>query len=204
MSGFGKLVTPVGDLRIDREAVHASGLHFIDSHVDIAEHSLEMQFPFLRMIMEKNGEDFMVIPILVSDPTAVERSQFAKKLSHTLREDDLVVISSDFCHWGKSFAFTPDLLNISSEPALHLRIRKLDEWALASIESNQFKAYLAKTENTICGQMPILISQDIIAEMGWQADHHWKWLHYEQSNNIVDSNSDASQVSYVAGMYCQK
>jgi hypothetical protein len=194
----------VGDLLIDREAVHASGLHFIDSHVDIAEHSLEMQFPFLKMIMEMNGDDFMVVPILVSDPTGVEISQFAKKLSLTLREDDLVIISSDFCHWGKSFAFTPDLLNISFEPALHLRIRKLDEQALASIGINQFKAYLSKNENTICGRMSILIAQDIITEMGWQSDHRWEWLHYEQSNKIVDSNSDASQVSYVAGMYCRQ
>lgn len=72
---------------------------------DEREHSLEMHLPFIRTVMQ--GHPFKLIPILVGSPSKDQEDQIADALMPYFQDDrTLFIISSDFCHWGRRFAFT--------------------------------------------------------------------------------------------------
>lgn len=78
-------------------------------------------------------------------------------LPYFMDERTLFVVSSDFCHWGQDFEFT---FRYPEEPIIHKSIEKLDRVGMSLIESQSrpaFEKYLIETENTICGQQPILM-----------------------------------------------
>lgn len=89
--------TPLGDVHLDREAIDAlvaSGAVSASDHAHAAEHSLEVQLPFL---IEAIG-DFEFVPLLVgaSDPAGA-----ARVLAELADEATLVVASSDLSHFHR-------------------------------------------------------------------------------------------------------
>jgi AmmeMemoRadiSam system protein B len=69
----------------------------------------------------------------------------------------LFVISSDFCHWGERFQYT---YFDERHGEIWKSIEDLDKQGMDLIEKLNpaaFKAYLQKTENTICGRHPISV-----------------------------------------------
>ena len=69
-------------------------------------------------------------------------------------EDTLVVISSDFTHYGRSFGYVP------FEQEVPENLRQLDHGAMEQIVAKDlsgFYAYLRHTGATICGQSPIAV-----------------------------------------------
>ncbi|VDK59734.1 unnamed protein product, partial [Anisakis simplex] len=113
---------------------------------------------------------------------------------------NLFVISSDFCHWGKRFHFTPYEHNTGIP--IHEQIAALDKQgmeAISCLEPGAFNEYLKKTQNTICGRNPISVMLQA-AEHFRQMNNHsaeLRFLRYSQSNQCR-SLSDSS-VSYAAG-----
>ena len=104
----------------------------------------------------------------------------------------LLVISSDFCHWGGRFGYTY-LPSIDGQ--VYEKISKLDHDGADMISTGdpkQFKQYLDKTKNTICGRNAILIMMNIFK------GKHAQFLHYSQSSQIT-SKSDSS-VSYFSAI----
>ena len=98
--------TPIGDIKVDREIVDKlkslKGFEEIDKETDEDEHSLEMQFPFLKYMFGINN--FTLIPIMVGFTNEVSEQYFGKILSEYYKQDEnLYIISSDFCHWGTRF-----------------------------------------------------------------------------------------------------
>lgn len=76
--------------------------------------------------------------------------------------ETLFIVSTDFCHWGKSFDFTH--LFKESIP-IHESIEKLDRIGMDLIEKHDlkgFKAYFDTYKNTICGRMPLMVLLAII------------------------------------------
>mmetsp|Transcript_12612 Transcript_12612/g.13020 ORF Transcript_12612/g.13020 Transcript_12612/m.13020 type:complete len:250 (+) Transcript_12612:55-804(+) len=115
ITGANILETPVGNLNVDttiRTSLLSTGL-FEVTHpdVDCEEHSLEMQFPFIAHAMnQKNSNDghFTVIPLMTGRLNSSTVLQYAQiLLPYFLDPETLFVISSDFCHWGKRFRYTP-------------------------------------------------------------------------------------------------
>jgi len=88
--------TPLGSVPVDRDLVAASldlpHVHLLDgAHAD--EHSLEVQLPFLQIVLER----FAVAPFLVGEATG---HQVAELLAHTWGDDaTLVLVSSDLSHY---------------------------------------------------------------------------------------------------------
>ena len=69
---------------------------------------------------------------------------------------NLFIVSSDFCHWGKRFNYTP--WDKSNNLPLHKAIEELDKTGMRIIEAKDpeaFTRYLEQYENTICGRHPI-------------------------------------------------
>lgn len=79
---------------------------------------------------------------------------FAKLLE---QPENFMVISSDFCHWGKRFRYT--YYDPESGP-IYKSIQKLDTLgmdAISSLDPDVYWNYQKKYKNTICGRNPISI-----------------------------------------------
>ena len=88
--------TPLGTIRIDREAIRQIASLPQVEEFDLThqqEHSLEVQLPFLQEVLD----DFSLVPLVVGDASAEDVSE----VLDTLWGDDetLIVISSDLSHY---------------------------------------------------------------------------------------------------------
>ncbi|MCK9283699.1 MAG: AmmeMemoRadiSam system protein B [Rhodocyclaceae bacterium] len=88
--------TPLGDVRIDRDAVAAAlQLHqvSINEHAHREEHSIEVHLPFLQTVLD----DFALVPFVVGMATANEVAEVIELLWGG--EETLIVVSSDLSHY---------------------------------------------------------------------------------------------------------
>lgn len=121
------------------------------------EHSIEVILPFL---LERLGP-FYLVPILVGDLkelngklSAPRIEAVADSLRAVIDEKTLLVVSTDFTHFGNDFSFRPFSQNIAEN------IEKLDRDAfnlLIEKDFDGFLQYLESTHNPICGQAALLI-----------------------------------------------
>ena len=88
------------------DTLRASKLfRLMSDEVDEDEHSMELHYPYIRKVFGER--DISVIPILVGQLSAVKAAQFAEVLApHVADPATLVVVSTDFCHWGERFRYT--------------------------------------------------------------------------------------------------
>lgn len=88
--------TPLGKVRLDQATLHDIATLPQAGFLDIAhreEHSLEVQLPFLQLLLD----DFSLVPMVVGDTSA---QQVAEVLEKTWGGDEtLVVISTDLSHY---------------------------------------------------------------------------------------------------------
>ncbi|CAD5224180.1 unnamed protein product [Bursaphelenchus okinawaensis] len=198
-----KYRTPLGDLIVDQkvnsELVATDAFEPMNVRNEEAEHSIEMQMPFLAKVLGHNN--FTIIPVLVGSLSQSKQHQYGKIFAKYLADpDNFFVISSDFCHWGERFHYTPH--NVYSGKFIHEQISELDHRgmdAIATLNPPVFNDYLKETQNTICGRNPICVMLQA-AEYFRQMNNHtadFKFLRYSQSN-ACRSTSDSS-VSYAAG-----
>ena len=106
------------------------------------------------------------------------------------RSDCFFVISSDFCHWGPRFRYTPP-----SDGPIHEFIKDLDHRGMRLIQENDlegFKTYLKTTENTICGRNPICLLLAMTRSLACQI----KFVAYAQSSQVIRPNDHS--VSYAS------
>lgn len=216
LSSCTEYETPFGPLSIDtdmiRELKESRQFDDMALEVDEDEHSIEMQLPYLKLVMPED-RDIPVVPILVGNLDHEGEKHYGSFLARYLADKaNAFVISSDFCHWGKRFAYTyyhappaapaksVQRSQISSNCPLWKSIETVDQAGIALIKSGshkEFTQYLASTKNTICGRHPIGI---ILAAMeAFGTSNHFEFLDYRQSEQIT-SVSDSS-VSY-ASAYC--
>ncbi|MGB5278766.1 MAG: AmmeMemoRadiSam system protein B [Gammaproteobacteria bacterium] len=88
--------TPLGNIKIDREAIRQIALLPQVEEFDLThqqEHSLEVQLPFLQEILD----DFSLVPLVVGDANAEEVCEVLEKLWGD--DETLIVISSDLSHY---------------------------------------------------------------------------------------------------------
>lgn len=96
----GDYETPLGIIKIDHETIdslcNANTLFTSREDAHLFEHSLEVQLPFLQVILNK---PFNLIPIILGTHSAEECSSLAETLSPYLAKRNLFIISSDFSHY---------------------------------------------------------------------------------------------------------
>lgn len=191
--------TPLGAIPFDSEAAaklcndHPKLFKRLDAQTAAKEHSLEMECPLLKYIFK--DKLFTVIPIMVGAVSDAVAGEVAKALEPLISDPGtLVVVSSDFCHWGADFEYTylPDV-----EGTISQRIEALDRLGMEKISTGdvkQFAEFMKQTGDTICGEMPIKIVMSAIKK-----PYQVSWPHYSQSSQIR-SMRDTS-VSYAAGIF---
>ena len=181
--------TPVGDLRVDTRVINELKdfpLFKLAPEIHKQEHSLEMQLPFIRQALG----DVTIVPIIVGVlHDEDEMRTVGQMLSRYLKDGDLVLVSSDFTHYGPRYDFTP----FADDAAKH--VRELDQSAfqyLHNIDLPGFIDFRERTRDTICGYYPCTVMLSMLPP-----ETHATLLSYRTSRDIVDTGDDNS-VSYLA------
>mmetsp|Transcript_916 Transcript_916/g.1257 ORF Transcript_916/g.1257 Transcript_916/m.1257 type:complete len:176 (+) Transcript_916:396-923(+) len=168
--------TPLGELEVDQEVVdelrRTKRFSQMSRRNDEVEHSLEMHLPMLQHVFKSVEIKPKVIPIVVGGLTRETEREYAAILApYFAQADTLFIVSSDFCHWGDDFDFTPyenlrggDGGSVDEESAewtpVWEFIQALDMAGLELVEKQDaeaFHRYCEETDNTICGRHPISI-----------------------------------------------
>lgn len=187
--------TPFGNLLVDEEVVAAlrQEPHFIDQEeAHAVEHSLEMQLPFIKKIFPKA----LLVPLLVGSLRGEQEvHDVAAALKKYLREGDLIIVSSDFTHYGPRFNYIP------FQERVREKIKELDAQAyhyLQQIDVSGFLKFQKETGATICGLYPIAILLALLP-----SNTHASLLAYYTSQDVVTNDPEHS-VSYMAVAFSKK
>ncbi|KAG9394850.1 MEMO1 family [Carpediemonas membranifera] len=195
--GWETLFGPIPfDTEVYNKLKEVRGIEKLSPRAFVAEHSLEMQMPFIRTIF--GAKDIKLVPIVVGGglPSA------AIDLLADLAADGktFFVISSDFCHWGDRFGY--NYLPDHTVP-IHEAIESMDREAVDLIATGdvaEFEAYLHRTGNTICGRYPIATLMRVLKKAG--IEYNMSLLHYDQSERLTSRHG--ASVSYVAANFARK
>ncbi|CAD7703077.1 unnamed protein product [Ostreobium quekettii] len=191
--------TPLGDIPIDKEVtahLQSTGMFDnMDQETDEAEHSLELHLPYIFHALR--SRDFSLVPIMVGTLSAGSEEAYGKILGPYLDDPcNFFVISSDFCHWGSRFRYTP------YDPAqgpIWKFIEYMDRKGMEAIETTDasvFRSYIQKTRNTICGRHPIGVFLNMLRHS--RSKHKIEFKYYDQSSQC-ETKGDSS-VSYAAAV----
>lgn len=147
-------ITPLGTLTVDTQAVQRlAKVPFCT--IDTAlfqqqEHSLEVQLPFIQHSLPGCS----VVPVMVGQLTQAQLRQAATALAAIIDASTVVVVSSDFTHYGKRFAYEP------FKDAVADQIRTLDSQAIQLMQHHElgkFIQFMDATQATICGYKPLAL-----------------------------------------------
>uniref|UniRef100_A0A7S2XRP3 Protein MEMO1 n=1 Tax=Attheya septentrionalis TaxID=420275 RepID=A0A7S2XRP3_9STRA len=199
--GATVLETPLGNLEVDEdlrnELLATENFSVMTLKEDEEEHSGEMQYPYIAKV----APHVKVLPIMVgSISTALESKIGALLAPFLARSHIFTAVSSDFCHWGSRFGYTP-----TGEPTKHIfeHIEWLDRTGMDHIslqDPGAFATYLKQYSNTICGRHPIAVwlhAVKVNKEVG-REKVEISFVRYAQSSQ-VKSKRDSS-VSYASAV----
>lgn len=206
LSSCSEYATPLGSIKIDDtiyDELAASNLFDeMQLSVDEREHSLEMHLPYIMHVMA--GVDFTLVPIMVGALSESAEQRYGQLLAPYLADpQNLFVISSDFCHWGDRFNYTP---YDARHGEICQYIEALDRNGMAFIEridAQGFAKYQREYNNTICGRHPIAVLLNSLLACadgvsGSQIRHELKFIRYAQSSPC--RRLDDSSVSYASAV----
>ena len=185
--------TPLGLIKIDMDICKSLLKEELISTISYAhtkEHSLENMLPFIQRTLKK----FQMVPIIVGQLKNDDYEILARTIKKYIDENSLIVVSSDFTHYGHYFGYVPFPLNKDTRQ----KIKELDHGAIDRIVNVDFvgyQHYLVKTGATICGRVPIGLLLKILPEAV-----KGKLVHYymsgDRTGNYRNSVSYASIVFY--------
>ena len=95
-----------------------------------------------------------IVPIIIGQLNADSISKSASIIRTHIDDNTLIIISSDFTHYGAAFNYTPCTNDIEKNLA------QLDMGAIELIQNqnaDKLQLYLLKKQATICGRYPILV-----------------------------------------------
>lgn len=179
--------TPLGRIEIDCDMVERlwedDGFES-HLHAHTHEHSVQIELPFLQRALG----DFKLVPIVCGHLGEAAARRIAATLLDHIDEETLVVVSSDFTHYGRTFDYVP------FEDRIQENLRNLDLGAFREIENKNLSGFLDYVNNTgatICGRSPIAILLAMLP-----AEARVQLLKYDTSGNLTGDWSHC--VSYVS------
>ena len=188
----GLYSTPLGDVPLDTDSIAAlqgRPATRIDDGPFIREHSLEAEIPFLQRALPAGWK---LLPVLIGAHTTPQDAQLvADALAPRLGPSSLLVVSSDFTHYGAGFDYVPFRDDVQN------RIRRLDMGAVKLIlgrNARGFADYVGKTGATICGRNAIDVLLRLLPD-----DAEGALLDYDTSGRMT-STWDHS-VSYASLLF---
>lgn len=154
--GWDAFRTPLGLVAIDSDSVanlRGRALVAEDPAPFGPEHSLEIQLPFLQVVLP----GVPVVPVLIGFLSRDDVVRLAASLQPWYEAETLIVVSSDFTHYGARFDYLPFAPHDAA--SVRARLHELDGGALAALCAGDVDAldcYIERTGTTICGRYPLL------------------------------------------------
>ncbi|MDD5649848.1 MAG: AmmeMemoRadiSam system protein B [Candidatus Nanoarchaeia archaeon] len=146
--------TPFGIVKNSKEKI--SNLKD-DIKAHAFEHSIEVQLPFLQFVSKDNLKNLRILPITVSEIDY----NYCKDIAKEFPKDSVLIISSDFTHYGSLYNYEPFKENKREN------IEKIDMEAIKLIMEFKTKEFLEYCKDkTICGVYGIALGLEILKEMG--------------------------------------
>lgn len=160
MPALGNYQSPLGIAPIDTTCVrdlHEKAPELFTHHSDIhyKEHSIQTLVPFAQILFP----GVPILPLIIGHSSKKSIREMATYLKPYVGPQTLLVISSDFTHYGEMFDYTPFTDNISE------RIKAVDFGALTHIynmNSSEFYRYFEKNTPTICGEFAIKLMFELL------------------------------------------
>lgn len=178
--------TPLGDIPLDpaisklRKDEYFSALPEAHTH----EHGIEVELPFLQFLQS----DFTLVPVVVgSDNSFADLEHIADALRPLVNDTTLVVISTDFTHFGQNYGYTPWSENIPEH------IAAVDQQAfdfLTRKDAEGFFNFIQDSEVTIDGGSVVPVGLLLFPEAEVSR------LSYTTSGEILEDGE--TSVSYAA------
>ena len=145
--------TPLGRIPVNTEARDALLDCSVvteqpDAHLN--EHSVENQRPMLQRALA----DFEMVEVLVGEMTEDERATLAQVIRTLLDEETLLVVSTDFTHYGPDYGYVPFEDDVSERlQRLHvIAVREILE-----VDVPGWDEFLQNTQATICGRNAVAL-----------------------------------------------
>jgi AmmeMemoRadiSam system protein B/AmmeMemoRadiSam system protein A len=157
---FDSFSTPLGDVAVDTAAIDT-----LRGNPDFRgpasahgpEHSLEVELPFLQLAAPKAR----IVPILVGARTDRETARrMAHALVPLLDDSTVVVVSSDFTHFGDRYGWTP-----FSGPQVGEQLERLGRdtaGRLAAVDPAGFSHQVEVSGDTMCGARPAVVLVELL------------------------------------------
>jgi len=195
--------TPLGLIEVDKELaeklVKSDNAIRYNSNVHIADHTLEVQLPFLQIVLEG---DFKILPILFGNAESTENyegaedrdyKKLARALADNLGENDIIIISTDMSHYpayeDANRIDKQTLEIIKSADVLEL------ENHIKAIESQN----IAGEQTVLCGVDGVKTIMELYNLLGWDKI---EILKYANSGDVAIGNKN-SVVGYGAVAFIQ-
>ena len=179
--------TPFGEVPLDLECINKllqSPYFQVNPAANQPEHSVQVVLPMLQ----RTVENFSYVPIVLGRLDLASTKAIAALLRQQLDDETLLIVSSDFTHYGRNFDYLPFTTNIAEN------LEKLDMGAFELIKNKDlqgFSAYLEETGATICGRAAIEV---LLAMLSAEQKVHL--LHSTSSG--AKTGDYSSSVSYLS------
>ncbi len=150
---YSSYLTPLGKVSLDTSFISQLKKEPIFKTLASAhdsEHSVQIQIPLLQYILT----NLKIVPIIVGELSIESAKEIADYLLKLIDNKTLIIISSDFTHYGGDFNYIPFTEDIKNN------LKNLDMKAFELIKSKDlegFHNFCNKTKVTICGRYPIMI-----------------------------------------------
>ncbi len=187
--------TPLGQVPLNLELVQKLALQpgfSINNEAHAEEHAIEILLPFLQRTWPHQHPP--IVPLLVPMDNPANLKQAGRILQNKLGDQDLLLVSSDFTHYGASFGFVPFDDNIAEN------VERLDAGAILKIlggDAEGLLKYGRETGITMCGLAACCVAMADGPPTGYEA----ALLDYGRSGDR-DRNYEMS-VSYASLLLTQ-
>ncbi len=190
----GSYQTPLGETAVDMTAVEqllSEGVFRSMKEEALCDHSVEIQLPLLQ----KAAPEAAVVPVYASSLSGAERNAAAQALAGLMEPGTVLLASSDFTHYGRSFGYLP----FPPDERTGARLRVLDEGfieAAGAIDPDFLLRTLDAESATVCGREPIALLLAAVNALPNAEDFFQRTLDYETSGDLTGDYSHC--VSYAA------
>ena len=190
VSSFKYYATPLGKIRVDTAITEKLGREdnfIVNNSYMQKEHSIENQLPFIQHLFKDRG--YSIVPIMIGDVDDQKILELARIINKYRDNKTLIVVSSDFTHYGKRFNFLPFKDNIREN------VKKMDFKLISFLvkkDLSGFLNYLSDTGITVCGGKPIALLIPIFSDDKYSI----QWVNYYNSGDLTKDYSHS--VSYAS------
>jgi len=156
----GQFGTPLGNVPLDTavcEKLIACDGFVGDDRPHAREHCLEIELPFLQSVLR----DFRIVPVLIGRSDEATLVKLASAIRSVLDERTLIVVSTDFTHYGATYRYVPFKENVQAN------IARLDGAAIdriLAVDRRGFVDFVQHTGATICGRWPVAVALEALAD----------------------------------------